>query len=161
MESGKAQLSVINAWKEQKITKVTNKTEKKLLEISAWEKKQTTKIESQLANTQRKMDSKKKEKAEKLRSKKAAVHAKAQEKKAWVQTDALKRSSMQKTKLLRFKPRDRFPTSHLAAASDIICINLCCRLSPITITYTCIVLRVFSYLLVLVMEQIIVQLSSY
>ncbi|KAG5405259.1 hypothetical protein IGI04_011378 [Brassica rapa subsp. trilocularis] len=86
MESGKAQLSVINAWKEQKITKVTNKTEKKLLEISSWEKKQTTKIESQLANTQRKMDSKKKEKAEKLRRNKAAVHAKAQEKKARVQT---------------------------------------------------------------------------
>ncbi|CAH8371311.1 unnamed protein product [Eruca vesicaria subsp. sativa] len=86
MESGKAQSSVINAWKEQKIAKVTNKTEKKLLEISAWEKRQTAKIESQLASTQRKMDSKKMEKAEKLRRKKAAVHAKAQEKKAWVQT---------------------------------------------------------------------------
>ena len=33
--------------------------------------------------------------------------------------DALKRFSMPKKKLLGFKPLDRFPTSHLAAASDI------------------------------------------
>ncbi|KAG5381404.1 hypothetical protein IGI04_032874 [Brassica rapa subsp. trilocularis] len=83
---GKAQLSVIKAWKEEKITKVTSKTQKKLHEISGWENKKTRKIESQLASLQRKMDSKKMEEAEKLRSKKAAVHAKAQEKKAKVQT---------------------------------------------------------------------------
>ncbi|VVB06821.1 unnamed protein product [Arabis nemorensis] len=91
MESGipiqrEAQLSVIKAWKEQKITKVINKTQKKLLDISGWEKKKTTKIDSELASIQRKMDSKKMEKAEQLRIKKVAVHASAQEKKAKVQT---------------------------------------------------------------------------
>uniref|UniRef100_A0A1J3HP65 Remorin C-terminal domain-containing protein n=2 Tax=Noccaea caerulescens TaxID=107243 RepID=A0A1J3HP65_NOCCA len=86
IQRGEAQLSVIKAWKEQKITKVINKTQKKLLEISGWEEKKTTKIESQLAKIQRKIDSKKMEKTEYLRSKKAAVHAKAQEQKAKVQT---------------------------------------------------------------------------
>ncbi|CAN6861053.1 unnamed protein product [Brassica oleracea var. botrytis] len=83
---GKAQLSVVEAWKEEKMTKVTSKTQKKLHEISGWENKKTRKIESQLASLQRKMDSEKMEETEKLRSKKAAVHAKAQEKKAKVQT---------------------------------------------------------------------------
>ncbi|KAL1198148.1 hypothetical protein V5N11_001231 [Cardamine amara subsp. amara] len=83
---GQEQSSVIKAWKEQKITKVINKAQKKLLEISGWENKKTAKIESQLQRMQRKMDGKKMEKTEKLRSKKAAVHAKAQEKKANVQT---------------------------------------------------------------------------
>ncbi|KFK30636.1 hypothetical protein AALP_AA6G007700 [Arabis alpina] len=85
IQKGEAHLSVIKAWKEQKITKVTNKTQKKLLQISGWEKKKTTKIDSELASIQRKMDNKKLEKAEKLRKKKVAVHASAQEQKAKVQ----------------------------------------------------------------------------
>ncbi|XP_013612717.1 uncharacterized protein At3g61260-like isoform X1 [Brassica napus] len=83
---GKAQLSVVEAWKEEKMTKVTSKTQKKLHEISGWENKKTRKIESQIASLQRRMDGEKMEETEKLRSKKAAVHAKAREKKAKVQT---------------------------------------------------------------------------
>ncbi|AEE81917.1 unnamed protein product [Arabidopsis thaliana] len=86
IQRGDEQSKVIKAWKELKITKVNNKTQKKLLDISGWEKKKTTKIESELARIQRKMDSKKMEKSEKLRNEKAAVHAKAQKKKADVQT---------------------------------------------------------------------------
>ncbi|KAH0855774.1 hypothetical protein HID58_084035, partial [Brassica napus] len=86
METGKAQLSVVEAWKEEKMTKVTSKTQKKLHEISGWENKKTRKIESQIASLQRRMDGEKMEETEKLRSKKAAVHAKAREKKAKVQT---------------------------------------------------------------------------
>ncbi|KAL9285241.1 putative remorin [Arabidopsis thaliana] len=49
---GDEQSKVIKAWKELKITKVNNKTQKKLLDISGWEKKKTTKIESELARIQ-------------------------------------------------------------------------------------------------------------
>ncbi|XP_010419618.1 PREDICTED: remorin [Camelina sativa] len=109
IQRGEEQSKIIKAWKELKITKVNNKTQKRLLDISGWEKKETTKIDSELARIQRKMDIKKMEKSEKLRSKKAAVHAKAQEKKAHVQTRRAREILDAEEEAARFQATGQIP----------------------------------------------------